>query len=139
MSMSGSTGKEGHYEVKYDARTVNNSSDSYEKSDNISTNTTNPSIDKDSKQPSSSQEPSELSEPSSSSKPLSNDYIVKPLKEGKKISAESASSPIDKKFKCFYCEDTFQDDLERIKHIDVEHASRLHHPTQEDFENRMER
>jgi len=45
---------------------------------------------------------------------------------------ESTPSPIDGKFRCFYCEDTSsQDDFERIKHIDIE----LHHPTQEDLKS----
>ena len=54
-----------------------------------------------------------------------------------KISTESS---IDGKFRCVYCEHTSsQDDLEHIKHIDIKHPGRLHHPTQEDFENRLER
>jgi hypothetical protein len=70
----------------------------------------------------------------------SNDDTVKPLKEGKTISTESAFSPIDGKFRCFYCENTSsQDDIERIKHIDIEHPGKLHHPTPEDFDKRLER
>jgi hypothetical protein len=68
----------------------------------------------------------------------SNDDTVNPLKEGKINSTESSS--FDGKFRRFYCEHiSFQDDLERIKHIDIEHPGRQHHPTEEDFENRLER
>jgi MCM AAA-lid domain len=45
----------------------------------------------------------------------------------------------DKQFKCYYCNEEFSTDLERIKHIDIEHPDKLHHPTPEDFENRLER
>jgi hypothetical protein len=63
----GSTGKQGHFKVEGDVRTVSNSSDSYEKSPDISTNIINPIIEKHSKQPNPSQEPSAPSEPSASS------------------------------------------------------------------------
>ena len=86
----------------------------------------------------------ELSQPSQPSpKPIvrSNDGYngsqVKPLNDDKKISTESTPSSIDGKFRCFYCEHVSQDNLERIKHIDIEHPGRLHHPTQEDFENHL--
>jgi hypothetical protein len=41
-----------------------------------------------------------------------------------------------KKFKCFYCDECFASDLERIKHIDNEHHGKLYYPTPEDFYNR---
>jgi hypothetical protein len=47
----------------------------------------------------------------------------------------------DKRFKCYHCneETRFLTDLERIKHIDIKHPGRLHHPTPEDFDKRLER
>jgi hypothetical protein len=70
----------------------------------------------------------------------SNDDTVNPLKEGKINSTESPPSSLEGKFRCFYCEHTSsQDNLKRIKHIDIEHPGRLHHPTQEDFDKRLER
>lgn len=45
----------------------------------------------------------------------------------------------EESFKCFYCETHLISDLERIKHIDIEHPGRLHHPTSDDFEKRLER
>jgi hypothetical protein len=47
--------------------------------------------------------------------------------------------------KCFYCDEWFEGndgndcDINRINHIDTEHPGKLHHPTPEDFENRLER
>ena len=38
--------------------------------------------------------------------------------------------------KCFYCDQSYESDIKRVKHIDDEHPDRLHYPNPEDFENR---
>jgi hypothetical protein len=43
-------------------------------------------------------------------------------------------------FKCFYCDDRFSDNNERRDHKQQYHPDkRLDHPTQEDFDNRLEK
>lgn len=42
-----------------------------------------------------------------------------------------------KRFNCFYCDQTYSSDKERIKHIDYEHPGKLYYPTPEDFEKRL--
>jgi hypothetical protein len=107
---------------------VNSCSDYYEKSNDTTINTVDISIQNHSEQATASQEPSQPSQPSPKPILLSNDDTVKPVKEGKKISTELPPSTIDGKFRCFYCQNTSsQDNLERIKHIDIEHPGRLHH------------
>ena len=42
-------------------------------------------------------------------------------------------------FKCFYCNDCFSGNLERVNHIDEEHPEKPHYPDEDAFNNRMER
>jgi hypothetical protein len=42
-----------------------------------------------------------------------------------------------KRFNCFYCDQAYSSDKERIKHIDYEHPGKLYYPTPEDFEKRL--
>jgi hypothetical protein len=67
---------------------------------------------------------------------LSNDDTVKPLNEGKKYRLNHL---LMENSDVFTVSTSSQDDLEHIKHIDIKHPGRPHHPTQEDFENRLER
>jgi hypothetical protein len=42
-----------------------------------------------------------------------------------------------KRFNCFYCNQYYSSDKERIKHIDSNHPGKLYYPTPEDFEKRL--
>jgi len=42
-----------------------------------------------------------------------------------------------KRFNCFYCDQAYSSDNERIKHIDYEHPRKLYYPTPEDFEKHL--
>jgi hypothetical protein len=42
-----------------------------------------------------------------------------------------------KKFNCFYCDQAYSSDKERVKHIDYQHQGKLYYPTPEDFEKRL--
>ncbi len=42
-----------------------------------------------------------------------------------------------KRFNCFYCDQAYSSDKERIKHIDYQHPGKLYYPTPEDFEKRL--
>jgi hypothetical protein len=42
-----------------------------------------------------------------------------------------------KRFNCFYCSEVYSSDMERVKHIGVEHPGKMFWPTPEDFENRL--
>jgi hypothetical protein len=45
----------------------------------------------------------------------------------------------NKQFQCFYCNQYYADDIERVTHIDYEHPGRLHYPMPKDFDDRLER
>lgn len=51
----------------------------------------------------------------------------------------SNNTTADKTFKCFYCDNSFAGNVERINHIDEEHPNKPHYPTEEAFRNRLER
>jgi hypothetical protein len=42
-----------------------------------------------------------------------------------------------KRFNCFYCDQAYSSDKERVKHIGYEHPGKLYYPTPEDFEKRL--
>ncbi len=42
-----------------------------------------------------------------------------------------------KKLDCFYCNQAYPDDKERIKYIGIEHPGKMFWPTPDDFENRL--
>ena len=39
-----------------------------------------------------------------------------------------------KRFNCFYCDQAYSSDKERVKHIDYQHSGKLYYPTPEDLE-----
>ena len=42
-----------------------------------------------------------------------------------------------KRFNCFYCDQAYSSNKERVKHIDYEHPGKLYYSTPEDFEKRL--
>jgi hypothetical protein len=52
---------------------------------------------------------------------------------------ESEEQQYDKQFICFYCDDSFSCDKERVHHISYEHPGKMFYPTPDDFNWRLER
>jgi hypothetical protein len=52
--------------------------------------------------------------------------------------AKTVDNDIDRdlNIKCFYCDQFYESDIKRVKHITDEHPGRLYYPNPEDFENR---
>jgi hypothetical protein len=69
-----------------------------------------------------------------SSKIVSSTEEVSPLPQPQLQKQEEQQH---KTLSCFYCDQTYPDDKERIKHIDYEHPGKLYYPTPEDFEKRL--
>jgi hypothetical protein len=71
--------------------------------------------------------------------PKSNNFLYSP-DQGQNLSnvLEQQHTALDK-FKCFYCDHSFANDIERAAHIDYEHPGRLHYPLPNDFDYRLER
>jgi hypothetical protein len=68
-------------------------------------------------------------------------YPIKPSQSSQPSPTEGAvANTLEnnrlKKFTCFYCDECFASDIERVSHIDDEHQGKLHYPTPEDFKNR---
>ena len=38
---------------------------------------------------------------------------------------------------CFYCNQAYLSDIERVQHIAAEHRGKIHYPTPEDFEKHL--
>ena len=53
------------------------------------------------------------------------------------ISSPQLQEQQRKPFNCFYCDQTYSSDKERVKHIDYEHPGKLYYPTPEDFDKRL--
>ena len=49
----------------------------------------------------------------------------------------SSVAEAKKSHRCFYCNEAFSNDLERVLHIEDTHPGNLYYPTPEDFENRL--
>jgi len=56
---------------------------------------------------------------------------------GEASSAEAAKSDKSGGFRCFYCNEFYSSDQERVVHIEYSHPGKIYYQTPEDFENRL--
>jgi replicative DNA helicase Mcm len=88
----------------------------------------------------SQEESNRTLEKSSQDQSLPMSYTSLTSLKPKELQQNEESHSIVGKLKCYYCnEANFPTDLDRIKHIDIEHPGKLHHPTEDAFNNRLER
>jgi hypothetical protein len=94
--------------------------------------------------PSQASHPSPIEESPSSSLPLDKDKqlslssaMISTIGEMSSIPSPQLQEEEHKRFNCFYCSEVYSSDMERVKHIGVEHPGKMFWPTPEDFENRL--
>jgi hypothetical protein len=75
---------------------------------------------------------------------ITSDQNDKGAEHSPHVSQASHVSPEQKQeegfsFKCFYCDNSFNGNVARVNHADIEHPNKPHYPTEEAFRNRLER
>ena len=63
-----------------------------------------------------------------------NNFIISEERE-----QEQNQGDLHLDFKCFYCDQVCSSNNDRVQHIENEHQGKLHYPTPEDFQDRLNR